>query len=151
MAWMVYFIFSPGRVETAENVPSVAWLPQGARNVSYSRCHVWRAHEFDIDEQGFLAWAEGMGVTVERVGTEPFTIHRYSLDAADGSYPPNLGPDATPEEVARREEAVERYWSVREKVIHNGYAYRQVRTNGGGVWVGYDLDSGRAYFYYAAR
>ena len=123
----------------------------GARNVSYYHSYLWKAHEFDIDEQGFLAWAKGMGVAVERIGAEPFAISRYSLEGADGLYPPNLGPDATPEEVARREEAVERYWSVREKVIHNGYAYRQVRTNGGGVWVGYDLDSGRAYFYYAAR
>lgn len=63
--------------EYAENVRSVDWLPDYARNISYYRSKEVEAYEFDVQPRQFVTWAESMGMSVERI-TEPVSVSRYT-------------------------------------------------------------------------
>ena len=94
-------------------------------------------YEFDIDEDGFRRWS---WLDVAEID-EPVCIARYSQFAEPHPY---LDPNVTVEEC-------ERLMSERSVTISNGLYYGETHDNGGGVWVGYDREAGRAYFQSAPR
>jgi hypothetical protein len=134
------------RVEEAQHVPRVDWLPRGATDVSYYRAYSWTAYEFDIDEAGFLRWAKDEGWPVKRVD-KPFTVPRHSFEAARRMYPRD-DDDMPAKEYQAAYDAAR---TASEKVITRGYGYERRQSNGGGVTVGYDLDAGRAYYQSSPR
>jgi hypothetical protein len=145
-AWVWYAACTFNQVDEAVNVPRVDWLPESARDVSYFRSYSFTAYEFDIDEAGFLAWAKDEGWPVKPIGDTALTIPRHSFDKARRLYPQddNLSPEEWRDQFARAEAA-------RTKVIRRGYHYERRQSNGGGVTVGYDLESGRAYYQSSPR
>ena len=113
--------------ETGENVPSVAWLPQTATNISYYKTYSWTAYEFDTDEKTFRSWAAKRKLKeindikrIERYSYWNF-IKMHSTDS----------------------------WSVESQHVAAIKAglYDEVRQdNGGGYKVGFDREHQRAYF-----
>lgn len=128
------------RLEMGENVPSVGWLPDGATNVSYYRSYLNTAYEFDIDEQGFLDWSRWDVTEIDR----PVRILRYVYFSKPPPTLSNQLTDAEWEEFAKTE--VKRSVEISDGLY---YVYRQ--SNGGGVMVGYDRTTGRAYYQSAPR
>lgn len=118
---------------TGENEARVDWLPPEASHVSFYKSYSWTAYEFDIPEAGFRTWASRW--QIQDIET-PFTITRYKYFTTDHpAYDPN------PEGPFYRFEA------EAKATITNGYFYRTPpRGNGGGTYVAYDRDGGRAYF-----
>ena len=146
--WFWYATYvSFNRVEEAENVARVDWLPAGARNVSYYRSYPFTAYEFDIDEAGFRSWAAQEGWPLRPVEYEPFRVLRYSFHASKRMHPPDEETLAPEEWRARHDRAR----AATQKEIRRGYGYEKRQSNGGGVTVGYDLDTGRAYYQYSPR
>lgn len=128
------------QVETSEAVASVDWLPKSASNVSYYRSYMNTAYEFDIDEAGFLKWSRW---DVDEI-TEPVRLSRY---LAFSTPPPPEPSNPTNDEMV----AFATEYSRRAVTISDGLYYGYLQTNGGGVWVGYDRSSGRAYYQSAPR
>ena len=124
--------------ETAENVEHVDWLPDAAHNISYYRSYSFTAYEFDISEDEFLRWTEDQGWKAEKVQS-PVDILRYSTMTAKfpGDHSSNLESERSAE--------FEQWERLTRKTITDGYYYDYRQRNGGGVTVGYDLTSGRAY------
>jgi hypothetical protein len=147
IAWVAYATYVDfNRVEEGHDVPRVDWLPPSAKNVSYYRSYSWTAYEFDIDEAGFLRWAKDQGWTPKRVD-KPFPVPRYSFEAARRMYPRD-DDDMPPKEYQAAFEAAQ---AASERVITRGYGYERRQSNGGGVTIGYDLVTGRAYFQSSPR
>lgn len=138
-------------VEIGENVPRVPWLPDSASNVSFYRSYPFTAYEFDIPEQDFLEWAEDHGWDVRRIKDEEKAIYRHHFGGGRLKYPDEPPADATEAQEQRWLRAVEEYAEAFQKKIDNGYYYRYEQSNGGGITVGYDLDTGRAYFQSSPR
>ena len=144
IAFAVWFVRSAyvglTQVETAENVEAVDWLPDSASNVSYYRSYMATAYEFDTTETEFVSWSRWGTSEIE----DPVTITRYKRFAYEApSFPPNAsGGDAQDFEVALAEQSA---------IIDNGLYYGYLQGNGGGVWVGYDRELGRAFYYSAPR
>lgn len=125
--------------ETAENVASVDWLPPSASNVSYYRSYMNTAYEFDISERAFRDWSRWHVEEIDK----PVAMLRYSAFASP-----------VPEPVNPSQEASEAYVlavSQQRAKIDVGLYYERLQENGGGVWVAYDRESGRAFFRTAPR
>ncbi len=140
----VWFFFGAYRgltdIEIGESVSRVDWLPEEATNVSFYRSYMNTAYEFDISERGFRDWSRW---ELEEI-TEPVRIPRYLAY----STPPAQEPrDPTSEEI----EAFAWEQSNRAATIKNGLYYGYLQDNGGGIWVGYDRESGRAFYKSAPR
>lgn len=110
-------------------------VPSGASRVSYYFLPTGpvKAYEFDIDEDGFLRWAESVRPKLSSGVEEtlnwfelPRTIQRYT------SCIDNLTNEPT------------------EARIVNGYYYEWAYTDQG-VYFGYDADKQRAYFFAHSR
>jgi hypothetical protein len=149
LALFLYFAYlGLVTVEKGENVPSVEWLPPSASNVSFYHSYSWTAYEFDIDEQGFLKWAEEWPVA-KLTGGRVVTVPRYLRMVLEWPKDP-IGPESEAEAEARFQ-VQGRYQASVKKEIRRGYYYERRDSNGGGVVVGYDLDAGRAYFQSSPR
>ena len=116
------------RCDTAENVATVDWLPDTASNISYCKTYLNTAYEFDMTESEFLAWSEW---DVNEIG-QPVSITRYKRYAR---------------EIARHTAEYDEQWAE----IDDGLYYGKKRSNGGGVWVGYDRKQGRVFYTSSAR
>lgn len=128
------------QIDTAESVASVDWLPVSATNVSYYRSYMNTAYEFDIDEAGFRDWSRWDVAEI----TAPVGLSRY---LAFSTPPPPEPLNATEEE----QTAFLNAYYKRSVKISNGLYYGHSQSNGGGVWVGYDRRTGRAYYQSAPR
>lgn len=127
-------MWSNAHPEIGENVKTVRWLPPEATNISYYKTISKIAYEFDISESGFKKYAEGKGWTLQPI-KEPIKITRYAFFTSSSHSSDPTG---------------EKYKEYQSKVdirIKNGYYYTTPpQPNGGGLHVGYDLDTGRAYY-----
>jgi len=143
-AFTLWFLYGAYRgitdIETGESLPSVDWLPEEATNVSFYRSYLNTAYEFDISEHGFRDWSRW---ELEEI-VEPVRIPRY----LEYSTPPPQEPsDPTSEEI----EAFIMEQKNRSATIKSGLYYGYLQGNGGGIWVGYDRESGRAFYKSAPR
>ena len=131
------------RVERGENAPSVKWLPRGATNVSFYRSYLFTAYEFDIDERGFREWVKPY--EIQPIEGE-FQIGRYNLlDSLSEMR-------GLPEDSEAFAEARERHKKSSYKVLTNGYKHEtRFGDSGGGRYIAYDLDTGRAFYQYNPR
>ncbi len=141
VAWFLYGTYvGLTHVEIGENVPSVNWLPDAASNVSFYKSYSFTSYEFDIPESDFVKWSRWELSPID----EPVSIPRYCYSSVDVPAP---GPNATAEEW----QAFESSYASRSAKITNGLYYGYLQGNGGGVWVGYDRNLGRAYYHSAPR
>jgi hypothetical protein len=108
--------------ESAENVTTVDWLPKTASRISYFKSYMFTAFEFDIPEADFLQWCKEEGWPVTKVEL------RETIDKCF---------------VSR--------WNNGSVTIEGGWYYEHRQKNGGGVWVGYQRETGRAYYSSAPR
>lgn len=133
--------------EIAKNVESVDWLPAEATKISYYRSYVFTAYEFQISEAGFREWAstkefrpsdsvEFQPVTEvsEIHGKKLFPIQRYNRFGVDG-----LEHSDDHESHAAFEKAT-------TIDIRNGLRGESRRGSAGGYSIGYDRDTGTAYY-----
>ena len=132
--------------EIAEGVKSVDWLPAEATDINFCRSYGFTAFEFKISEAGFLEWAataahrdrdsiEYQPVTdvSEPTGKRFFPIERYnSYRAGDQDLPEDFDYDKH-----RRATTIE---------ITNGLRGEMRRGSAGGYSIGYDRDTGTAYY-----
>jgi hypothetical protein len=122
--------------ETAENVQSVSWLPEGATNISYYRSYRFTAYEFDISEEGFQEWAKRWG-QVQPI-KDPVRVNRFSTLIQP---PSNVSTSSIGQmEVSGTE------IDPATATISDGYFYEKRQSNGGGVCVAYNSKAKRAYF-----
>ena len=128
------------QIEQGENASSVDWLPDKASHVSYFRSYMNTAYEFDIDEDGFRKWSRWDTAEIR----DPVTITRYSYFAKPR---PELASDAT----AAEYQAYLTTMTERSATISDGLYYGYLQSNGGGVWVAYDRETGRAYYQSSPR
>lgn len=103
-------------------------LPAGSTNVSYFRPRLGPVvmYEFDISREEFLAWARSKKLAPTLIGNRPRSIPRC-VRSAPGRY----------------EEST--------KTIVRGYYCEKMSGPDSGLHLGYDLDSGRAYWYSHSR
>ena len=126
-------VWSNAHPDMGENEKQVSWLLEEATNVSYYKTYSWTAYEFDISEEGFKKWAEGCDF---KKIDKPVEMMRYLYFTTD-----------SPEYDSDPAGKYQQYQSKVNAKIRNGYYYRTPpRGNGGGTYVAYDLDKGRAYY-----
>ncbi len=129
IAGAVHGVLRPGYTY-AENVGGVAWLPAEARNISYYRSYSYTAYEFDISEEGFRDWAGYKRWRLSAI-EDPVTVLRYNWPIIKS--PENfegIAPAGTDGKVT----------------IESGLIHHTDLGAGGGIWVAYDTDAGRAYY-----
>lgn len=138
-----------GKPDFAENIDSVSllpkeeakWLPAEATNISYYRKYGMGGmgvFEFTISENNFLKWTKKHKYPVERTTETPFVIGRYTryLKKYKKSSSGNMS-----------DEEFRNYFGYKiNMTIENGYKYEKRYGNGGGTSVGFDLNTGRAYY-----
>jgi hypothetical protein len=132
LAWSV------SHPKIGENVKAVDWLPEEATNVSYYLNTPNRAYEFDISEEGFLAWTAHL--EIKKI-TEPVGIGRYTrYHPAHRDCDPDAGTEIPKD-----------HQCSRGVMVDSGYYYSTPpRGNGGGTHFTYDLETGRAYLSHAS-
>ncbi|WP_145208236.1 hypothetical protein [Planctomycetes bacterium TBK1r] len=144
IAFAIWFVYGAYRgltdVEIGESLQSVDWLPDAATNVSYYRSYLNTAYEFDISEREFREWSRWDLTEI----TKPVQISRY---LAFSTTLPEEPSNPTRAEI----EALALAIAKRGVTIRDGLYCGYLQGNGGGVWVGYDRDSGRAYYQSAPR
>ncbi len=144
ISFAIWFVYGAYRnltdVEIGESLQSVGWLPDAATNVSYYRSYLNTAYEFDISEREFREWSRWDLTEI----TKPVQISRY---LAFSTTLPEEPSNPTRAEI----EALALAIAKRGVTIRDGLYYGYLQGNGGGVWVGYDRDSGRAYYRSAPR
>jgi len=125
--------------DKGENVKSVSWLPKEATDICFYETYSFTAFEFNISEQGFMDWAKKWKI---KKNVEPVGIMRYTQFTL-------------PQPKSSSDPTGEKYKEYQSKIkirIKNGLYYRTPpRPNGGGTYVGYDLDTGRAYYQSSPR
>ena len=135
---IVYHVYYYNRFEFAENVPTVKWLPETAKNVSYYKDRQADVYEFTISEADFLKWAKAKRLEVKNIEDGPVKIPRYRFYADV----PIEGLENMSEE-----EQYELWNSLTQTIINVGYVFKtesseNVKGNAGG----YDSENGRAYY-----
>jgi hypothetical protein len=140
--WGISTYWSNTHPEVGENVKSVDWLPQEAQNISYYKTYSYTAFEFDISEEGFRKWAARWDF--KKIET-PAGISRYNRMMLKM-------PKFDSKDADKSMKEYEEYKSKVNAAIVNGYYYRTPpRGDGGGMYVAYDTDKGRAYFQSSPR
>lgn len=128
--------------EIAEGVKNVDWLPADATDINFCRSYGFTAFEFKISESGFLEWAatvthpdrdyvEYQPVTEisELIEERFFPIRRYNANQ-------DL-PEGVDYEDHLRNTTIE---------IKNGLRGEMRKGSAGGYSIGYDRDTGTAYY-----
>ncbi len=135
--------------EVAEGIQSVDWLPAEATNISYHKDYMTNAYEFQISEAGFRKWAA-------EVASEPvseFLIYEPVADIAKGEpcwmYRYKFFAGKKQDSMEGSDEAGQFKSSSIE--IKNGLRGELRFRNGGGYTIGYDRDSGTAYWHWSRR
>ena len=135
--------------EVAEGVGSVDWLPAEATNISYHKDYMTNAYEFQISEAGFRQWAAEVAsepvsefLIYEPVADiakdEPCCMYRYKFFAG--------------KKQASMKGSDEAEWFKSSLIeIENGLRGELRFRNGGGYSIGYDRDSGTAYWHWSRR
>jgi hypothetical protein len=131
---------NPSAVSTANTVPTVAWLPSSATNISYYRSYSFTAYEFDIPETEFRAWSRCELAEID----DPVTITRYTRAT---STRPSPSPNPTDDEIKAFVEAE----AEQSATIDDGLYYERTQANGGGERVAYDRKLGRGFYVYTPR
>lgn len=132
--------------EIAEGVKRVDWLPAEATDINYCRSYGFTAFEFKISEAGFRKWAAKAAYRpAEYVRFQPLT------EIAD-----HKGEPLYPIErynsylrVARdrpTEFDYEAYLKDTQVDIKNGLRGEMRKGSAGGYSIGYDRDTGTAYY-----
>lgn len=139
IAFAIWFIrnadFGFTQVEAGTSLPSVDWLPNEASNVSYCRSYLNTAYEFDINETAFRDWSRWELSEI----AEPVQISRYLASSKPS-------PQEPPNSTLKQLNAINVAMAERGATVRDGLYYAYVQDNGGGIWVGYDRQSGRAYY-----
>lgn len=142
--WLFWGLWSNSHPDMGVNVKQVSWLPREAINVSYYKTYSNTFYEFDISENGFKKWASDW--MPEKI-SEPVKIRRYT---AMTEKPPEHSGNVWTEKDMEAETHYQEY--VIYATIKKGYYFRTPpRGNGGGTYVAYDLEKGRAYFFSCPR
>ena len=135
---IVYHVYYYNRFEFAENVLTVKWLPETAKNISYYKDRQVDVYEFSISEAEFLKWANAKRLDAKRIEGDPVNIPRYRFYA-----------DVPIEglENMNEEEQYEMWNSLTKTIINVGYVFETKSSEGEkGNAGGYDLDTRRAYY-----
>jgi hypothetical protein len=141
IAWCILSVRETFSIRTGENVTRVDWLPQKASNVSYYLNYHFKAYEFDISEDDFLAWRPEVFYEID----EPYTILRWQARLVDY---PDIPPDISATDM---QAAIEEYENRTSATVSVGLLYEEWGTNGGGsVWV-FDREKSRGYHRYSPR
>ncbi len=135
---VIYHTFYYNRYEIAENLETVDWLPQSAKNISYYKRDQSYVYEFSIGETDFLLWAREKDLKYEKIEEGPIAVARYSffIDA----------PNDDHENLSETESYQE--WMSQNKVfINNGYFFEgdpdaNENNNSGS----YDAEAGKVYY-----
>lgn len=149
VARCVYPVIRPP--EIAEGLASVDWLPEEATDINYCRSYGFTAFEFKISEAGFREWAATAAYPPrsEYVKYQPvtevseleedrfFRIRRYNSYDAGGPVRPKDYEDY---------ENYEEYLGATTMEIKNGLRGEMRRGSAGGYSIGYDRDTGTAYW-----
>lgn len=75
-----YFHADSNRVEFAENVPSVSWLPGYCNDVSFYKSPKMLVYEFQLSKQGFKKFANELQLEYKPINT-PIEVSTYRLYA----------------------------------------------------------------------
>ena len=139
------------RVEEGENVAKVDWLPEEANQVSFHKSYGFTAYEFNISEKGFLDLARREGWEIKPIGAETVSVERYLshrlMTALKGK---SVGD--SDQEQEEHQKKYEEWKRDSRHIIAKGYYYKWLRgQTGGGIWVGYDSENGRAYYHTQPR
>jgi hypothetical protein len=133
--------------EIGEHITSVEWLPAEATAISYFKSYGFTAYEFQIGESGFRDWAAEVAYDdhSEHVAFQPVTdvadlkgkglsaIQRYNfLMKNDDELPEKFKTPNFP--------------TTSSIEIENGLRGEVRRRSGGGYSIGYDRDTGTAYW-----
>lgn len=135
--YVYYSIFK--RIEFAENVASVKWLPDEATDISYYKDNSVWTFEFSISRAGFLEWANSEGFDVVEIDAPPaIKILRYAFDADK--------PLEGIENLSEKEQF--RKWEAATKVnLNKGYTIQEILKDGTLITAGaYNTQAKRAYY-----
>ncbi len=129
--FVAYEIKSSKRIETAQSVETVPWLPSDATDVSYYRSYGWTAYEFSIGEQEFRKWASKYDLSEidETVHMERWSWITFLNESSNLS-----------------SEEFQRLQSAHLTSIDSGLIGGIGWGNGGRELVAFDRVAGRAYF-----
>jgi len=126
------------------SVDSVEWLPSEARNISYFSTGIDRIAEFDIERQAFEKWCADRHMPLAALpqGFDRGASQRYYNIARCWRHLDLEGyPPKTPKE---------QYGEGDTKEFNVGdLYYEEFWLNGGGYQLGYDVEEGMGYFWYA--
>lgn len=135
------------RTDYGVGVDSVRWLPAEARDISYLRypyLNTWA--EFEIEQEAFEDWCRSEGKTLRRVGpNERKGVRRCWRPLEREGFVP-----VVPEPNKSSEQWTAWYDQRMQKHLGEGdLYYEDIWRNGGGYWIGYDVDEGKGYYAYA--
>ncbi len=125
-------------------VDSVEWLPSQAQNISYFSTRIDRVAEFEIEQAVFEKWCENrdMPLQVLPQGFDRGASKRYYNIARCWRHLELGGHVSDPPE--------EQYGERDSKEFNAGDLYYEDSwLNGGGYQLGYDIEEGMGYFWYA--
>ncbi|MDI6450660.1 hypothetical protein [Anaerobaca lacustris] len=125
-------------------VDSVSWLPREARNITYIRNDAIKVAEFDVEREAFRRWCARQEMPLRELRDgEEHTILRCRLILEErgvllSARDPNKG-----------ENDLHSMQQGSKKLGVGDLFYEERWSNGGGYSIGYDVRSGRGYYYHS--
>ena len=175
MVLLLYTVLDTS-IEAGENVARVDWLPEASSRICWFKSNLSYAVEFDIPERDFLEWAASPeGKKRFHLGDiKPIVPNdRYPYWHYVSRYINYLTPER------RREKNLPPEPPDDLKIVHNprpdadaskgdpepsfsdgiqqnacprrGWMYEHSYGNGGGIWLVFDSDIGRVFYYHSPR
>jgi hypothetical protein len=147
-----YLIYDSTRPpEIGENVQSVDWLPNEATNIYYYRKPAFGAYEFKISEAGFREWAE-----TSAFSSSEYHFYQPVVDLMDIEDKSTTQIMRYSEFISPKDDSVEQHEKLEHREptyinITNGLYGTLIFGNGGGYSIGYDRDTGTAYWEFTPR
>lgn len=165
-------------IDAGENIARVDWLPESSSRICWFKSNLSYAVEFDIPEKDFLVWVDSAeGKKRFRLGeVEPiaptdhysnwFYVPRYTKFLTPGRRSEKQLPPEPPDGLKIvhgpiPENEVGASGDVPTPDIEGdvqvmagprqGWMYHHSYGNGGGIWLAYDSETGRAFYYHSPR
>jgi hypothetical protein len=140
--WSGGVAWSNAHPSMGENVARVDWLPASASNVSFYITHMFRAYEFDIPEDHFVALAPGRNWKLSEINENGWRVSTYRMGRKmREKYDLPISDLSTEAEMAEYRRAQQ----IMEPSVTNGLVYEVRYGNGGGITVVYDRTKQRGY------
>jgi hypothetical protein len=119
-------------------VGSVRWLPPEAHDITYLRNYLTTLAEFDIEQKAFERWCASRKMALRKLGDEErYVIRSVAMLEQRGVIPT----------VSEANEVRGSSYGHALKRFHAGdLFYEDPWPNGGGYWVGYDIEERRGYY-----